>query len=138
MSNTVEDLMELSAAHARKYRDWTDDGTGYKEWRDANVELNAAITTALREQYEAGIAASAEPSINRYQSTYSTDMVLAPKEPTEVMLNAAAPFPEHLRAEHPDPADPWHELMRAATATDQAVARSTYLTMIAAREAEPS
>lgn len=56
----------------------------------------------------------------------------AMREPSEGMFQAAAPFPEHLRHEHPDPDDRWHRLMEAATIADQMAARSTYQTMIAA------
>jgi hypothetical protein len=48
----------------------------------------------------------------------------------KVMVEAVAPFPEHLVAEHPDPDDPWHRMMQAATITDQMVARSSFQTMI--------
>ena len=55
-----------------------------------------------------------------------------PAEPTEEMLNAVCPFPEHLRAEHPDPTDPWHISMWAATKADQMTVRSQYKAMRAA------
>ena len=56
--------------------------------------------------------------------------VAVPMEPTKEMLEAVNPFPEHLRAEHPNPNDAWHNLMEAATLTDQAAARQIYLKMI--------
>ena len=58
--------------------------------------------------------------------------VAVPREPTEAMLDAACPFPAHLVKAHPDPADPWHQWMRAATKVDQLAAASTYRTLIAA------
>lgn len=57
---------------------------------------------------------------------------LVPIEPTREMLEAVAPFPAHLRIEHPDPNDPWHRQMEAATLADQAEAASTYREMLAA------
>lgn len=52
-----------------------------------------------------------------------------PAIPTEAMLNAVAPFPEHLRAEHPDPNDPWHNAMQGATLADQAYLQQVYRKM---------
>lgn len=63
---------------------------------------------------------------------------LVPVEPTQAMMEAAAPFPEHLRAEHPNPDDPWHEGMFIATKCDQLAARTTYRAMLAAAPAAPT
>lgn len=63
---------------------------------------------------------------------------LVPVEPTQAMMEAAAPFPEHLRAEHPNPDDPWHEGMFIATKCDQLAARTTYRAMLAAVPAAPT
>jgi hypothetical protein len=58
--------------------------------------------------------------------------IAAMREPTQAMLEAVKPFPEHLRAEHPDPGDVWHEQMRLATIADQALLRSEWQRMIEA------
>lgn len=63
---------------------------------------------------------------------------LVPREPTWDMLAAASPFPEHLRREHPDPDDPWHLKMEAATKTDQLACLSIWRKMIAAAPPAPS
>lgn len=62
--------------------------------------------------------------------------IAAMREPTPGMCEAVVPFPEHLRAEHPDPADPWHRRMTAATLAEQAAAGNRYSRMIDAALAE--
>lgn len=62
--------------------------------------------------------------------------IAAMREPTEAMCEAVVPFPEHLRAEHPDPVDPWHWAMKAATLAEQAAAGNRYSRMIDAALAE--
>jgi hypothetical protein len=57
---------------------------------------------------------------------------LVPVEPTPEMLEAVAPFPEHLRDDYPDPADYWHKNMEAATKADQMCAASQYRSMLSA------
>lgn len=65
--------------------------------------------------------------------------IAAMRDPTPAMIEAVVPFPEHLRAEHPDPADPWHRRMKAATLAEQATAGNRYSRMIdAALEDEGS
>ncbi|MBN9453297.1 MAG: hypothetical protein J0I42_15215 [Bosea sp.] len=62
---------------------------------------------------------------------------LVPVEPTPEMLEAAKPFPKHLRSEHPDPHDPWHAAMAGAALADQMSAATTYRDMLAASPASP-
>jgi hypothetical protein len=63
---------------------------------------------------------------------------LVPRDPTQAMLNAAAPFPDHLRSEHPDTDDPWHAGMAGAVAVDQASAANAFRKMVEAAPAPPS
>lgn len=49
--------------------------------------------------------------------------------PSEAMVDTVTSFPEHLRAEHPDPADEWHSKMEAATLVDRAVVIQNYRAM---------
>lgn len=58
--------------------------------------------------------------------------VAVPRRATPDMLNRVAPFPEHLKAQHPDPEDPWHREMEIATAVDQMVISGKYADLIAA------
>jgi nitroreductase len=87
-----------------------------------------------------GIAARALPALRAALSslpdvqTVPEGYALVPLEATQDMLDAAAPFPAHLSAKHP-PEDPWHAMMRAATAADQSAARVTYRVMVAAASA---
>lgn len=62
---------------------------------------------------------------------------LVPVEPTQEMLMAAVPFPEHLRLHHPDDAT-WESRMQAATAADQMVAAQTYGKMLSAAPSAPA
>ena len=58
-SRAVEHLMALAYKHSQLYYDWHNDAVRYKTFEAARDELRAAITTALREQYIAGMERAA-------------------------------------------------------------------------------
>src|SRR6185437_9556293 len=61
-------------------------------------------------------------------------LVIVPRNLPDDVLASVIPFPDHLLAQHPDPDDPWHSSMRAATMADRMVLRQRWIELITASE----
>ena|SRR6185437_3640118 len=61
-------------------------------------------------------------------------LVIVPRNLPDDVLASVIPFPDHLLAQHPDPADPWHSSMRAATMADRMVLQQRWIDLITALE----
>jgi len=116
-----------------------------QEYGDARADGNEMSGTLLcrtiieLRRWAASVAAlAAAAPADAGESRVPAGFKLVPAEPTDAMLEAVAPFPVFLRAEHPDPNDPWHRDMAAATRADQAAAASTYREMLEAAPEAPT
>lgn len=79
--------------------------------------------------YEAGFKRAWQAA---HAAALPPGFVAVPVEPTEAMLDAVAPFPEHLRHMHEGDAA-WESAMQAATNADKMAVRQNYVDMLAAR-----
>lgn len=105
----------------------TEDPAGIR-WNDSGEPSPFKVTPLY-----ATISAQEVP-----QEVPAGEWVMVPREPTQEMLAAVCPFPQHLAAEHPDTGDPWHWRMAAATKADQLRFASEYREAIAAAPAAPA
>ena len=99
-------------------------GAGLPEPRrppwDSEAHVWATIAAAARAAHEAALK--------------DAGLVIVPRNLPDDVLASVIPFPDHLLAQHPDPDDPWHSSMRAATMADRMVLRQRWIELITASE----